>query len=80
MNKTLVTDLYELTMAQTYFLEGKKDEIMVFDIFFRENPFQGGYTVMGGIEEIISYIENFHFEEEDISYLRSLNISYSLFL
>ena len=48
MNKTLVTDLYELTMVQTYFLEGKKDEILYFDIFFRENPFKGGYTISGG--------------------------------
>ena len=80
MNKTLVMDLYELTMAQTYFLEGKKDELMVFDIFFRENPFQGGYTIMGGLEEIISYIQNLRFEEEDISYLRSLNIFQEDFL
>ena len=64
-NKTLVMDLYELTMAQTYYLEGKKDEIMYFDIFFRENPFHGGYTISGGIDEIINYIENFHFEEEE---------------
>ena len=71
-NKTLVTDLYELTMAETYFLEGKKDEIMYFDIFFRRNPFDGGYTISGGLEEIISYIENFHFNEEDIEYLRSI--------
>ena len=71
-NKTLVTDLYELTMAQTYFNEGKKDEILYFDIFFRENPFEGGYTISGGLEEIIDYIMNFHFTEEEISYLRSL--------
>ena len=80
MNKTLVMDLYELTMAQTYFLEGKKDELMVFDIFFRENPFHGGYTIMGGLEEIIDYIKNFHFEEDDITYLRSLNIFKEEFL
>ena len=74
MNKTLVTDLYELTMAQTYFLEGKKDEILYFDVFFRENPFKGGFTISGGLEEIIDYVENFHFEEEDIEYLRSLGL------
>ena len=72
-NKTLVTDLYELTMAETYFLDGRKDEIMYFDIFFRKNPFEGGYTISGGLEEIISYIENFHFTEEDIDFLRSTN-------
>ena len=73
MNKTLMTDFYELTMAQTYFLEGKQNEIMYFDIFFRENPFNGGYTISGGLDEMINYIKNFHFGEEEISYLRSLN-------
>ena len=72
-NKTLMTDFYELTMAQTYFNEGKKDEILYFDIFYRENPFEGGYVMSGGLDEIISYIENFHFGEEEITYLRSLN-------
>ena len=80
MNKTLVTDLYELTMAQTYFLEGKKDEILYFDIFFRENPFKGGYTISGGLDEIIEYIENFHFSDEDIEYLKSLNLFQEEFL
>lgn len=80
MNKTLVTDLYELTMAQTYFLEGKKNEILYFDIFFRENPFKGGYTISGGLDEIIEYIENFHFSEEDIEYLKSLKLFEETFL
>ena len=72
-NKTLMTDFYELTMAQTYFNEGKKDEIMYFDIFFRQNPFEGGYTISGGLDAMIEYIKNFHFEEDEIEYLRSLN-------
>ena len=72
MNKTLMTDFYELTMAQTYFNEGKKDEILYFDIFFRNNSFNGGYTISGGLDEMIDYINNFHFDESDISYLRSL--------
>ena len=71
-NKTLMTDFYELTMAQTYFNEGKKDEIVYFDVFFRKNPFEGGYTVTGGLTETIDYIKNFKFEEDDIEYLRSL--------
>ena len=71
-NKTLMTDFYELTMAQTYFMEGKKDEKLYFDIFFRTNPFEGGYTISGGLDEIISYIQNFHFTEDEINYLRSL--------
>lgn len=72
-NKTLMTDFYELTMAQTYFMEGKKDEIVYFDLFFRKNPFNGGYTISNGLDSIIDYIKNFHFTEEDIAYLRSLN-------
>lgn len=72
MNNTLMTDFYELTMAQTYFNEGKKDEIVYFDIFFRKNPFNGGYTISGGLDETIEFIENFKFDESDINYLRSL--------
>ena len=64
MNKTLMTDFYELTMAQTYFLEGKQNEIMYFDIFFRENPFNGGYTISGGLDEMINYIRIFILEKK----------------
>lgn len=71
-NKTLMTDFYELTMAQTYFNEGKKDEQVYFDIFFRKNPFNGGYTISGGLDETINYINNFHFGEEELDYLRKL--------
>lgn len=71
-NKTLMTDFYELTMAQTYFNE-KKDEEVVFDIFFRKNPFEGGYTITSGLDSTIEYINNFKITEEEIKYLRSLN-------
>ena len=73
-NKTLMTDFYELTMAQTYFNEGKKDELVYFDIFFRKNPFEGGYTMSGGLQETIDYIKNFKYGEKEIEYLRSLNL------
>ena len=72
-NKTLMTDFYELTMAQTYFNEGKKNQQSYFDIFFRKNPFNGGYTMSGGLEETINYINNFKFGKEEIEYLRGLN-------
>ena len=72
-NKTLMTDFYELTMAQTYFNEGKQDEEVYFDIFFRNNPFDGGYTISGGLEETINYIKNFNFDDKEIEYLRGLN-------
>ena len=58
-NKTMMTDFYELTMAQTYFDQGKKDEMAYFDIFFRTNPFKGGYTMTGGLSDTIKYLQNF---------------------
>ena len=73
MNKTLFTDFYELTMGQTYFNSGEKNKKVYFDCFFRRNPFKGGYTLKGGLEEIINYILNFKFTEDDIKYLKSLN-------
>ena len=79
-NKTLMTDFYELTMAQTYFNEGKKDQQVYFDIFFRKNPFDGGYTMSGGLEETIEFIKNFKFGEEEIDYLKKLGIFNEQFL
>ncbi|MGN1370892.1 MAG: nicotinate phosphoribosyltransferase [Candidatus Coprovivens sp.] len=70
-NLTMMTDFYELTMSQAYFKAGKKDEEAVFDAFFRKNPLGGGYGVMGGLDKIISFIQNIRFDEDDISYLRS---------
>ena len=73
-NKTLMTDYYELTMCQAYFDSKKYKDQVYFDVFFRTNPFEGGYAIMGGLEEIINYIENFKFTKEDIKYLRSQKI------
>ncbi|MBQ7140224.1 MAG: nicotinate phosphoribosyltransferase [Bacilli bacterium] len=70
-NKTLMTDYYEYTMAQTYFDCGMKDTVVYFDIFFRKNPFEGGYTVSGGLDEIIKFIQNISYSEDKIEYLRS---------
>ncbi len=72
-NKTLMTDFYELTMAQSYFDDGKTEEKAYFDIFFRTNPFKGGYTMTGGLEETIEYLQNFHFEEAEIDFLKTTN-------
>lgn len=69
-NKTMVIDHYEFTMGQGYFDAGAKDEKAYFDVFFRKNPFNGGYTISGGLNEIIDYINNFHIEKEDIEFLR----------
>ncbi len=69
-NKTMLTDYYELTMSQAYFNQGLKDTIAYFDIFFRKVPDGGGYAIMAGLEQAISYIENLHFTEEDLEFLR----------
>jgi len=72
-NLTMVMDLYELTMANGYFNSGDKEKKVAFDVFYRRNPDKGGFAIFAGLEQIIEYIENMHFEEEDIAYLRSLN-------
>jgi len=69
-NKTMMTDFYELTMAQTYFDKGEQNKKVYFDIFFRKNPFNGGYAIMGGLDNIVDYINNFKINEEDIDFLR----------
>ena len=73
-NLTLLTDLYELTMMQGYFKNKDQNEIVIFDAFYRNNPCDGGYAISAGLEQIIDYIKNLRFEEEDITYLRSLGI------
>ncbi len=71
MNLTLLTDLYELTMMQGYF-ESKKNETVIFDAFYRTNPCGNGYALAAGLEQVIDYIKNLRFDDDDISYLRSL--------
>ena len=72
-NLTLLTDFYELTMMQGYF-NNKNNDIVVFDAFYRENPSGGGYAICAGLEQLIDYINNLGFSEEDIDYLRSLKV------
>ncbi|MDD4243046.1 MAG: nicotinate phosphoribosyltransferase [Bacilli bacterium] len=69
----LLVDFYELTMANGYFLSNKKEEIVYFDLFFRTVPDKGGYAIFAGLSQIIEYIENLRFTEEDINYLRTKN-------
>lgn len=71
-NIGMVMDLYELTMANGYLMD-KDDSWVTFDVFYRRNPDNGGYAVFAGLEQIIEYIEDMHFDEEDVAYLRSLN-------
>ena len=72
-NLTLLTDLYELTMMQGYY-ETQENETVVFDVFFRENPDKGGYSVMAGLEQVIEYIKNLNFSYDDVDYFRKLGI------
>lgn len=80
MDKALMIDFYELTMANGYFLSDKKDDVVYFDVFFRKNPDQGGYSLFVGLEEIINYINELRFSNEDISFLRSKNVFDESFL
>ena len=73
MNLSMMTDLYELTMMQGYYKNQKKERV-VFDAFYRKNPCDGGYAIAAGLEQVIDYIKNLRFSEEDIRYLRSLGI------
>lgn len=73
LNLTLMTDLYEFTMMQGYF-KNHSTETVIFDVFYRKNPSGGGYSITAGLEQVIDYIKNLHFSEDDIAYLRSLNI------
>ena len=73
-NLTLMTDLYELTMMQGYFKHKDRNETVIFDAFFRNNPMNSGYSISAGLDQVIDYINNLHFEAEDIAYLRSLGI------
>ena len=73
-NLTLLTDLYELTMMQGYFKEKDANETVLFDAFYRSNPCNNGYSICAGLEQVIEYLENLHFEEEDIDYLRSTGL------
>lgn len=73
-NLTLLTDLYELTMMQAYFKNKNKNETVIFDAFYRENPFGSGYAICCGIEQVVEYIKNLHFDKEDIDYLKGLGI------
>ena len=62
-----------MTMMQGYF-KTQNREVVVFDAFYRTNPCEGGYAICAGLEQVIDYIKNLHFEESDIAYLASLNI------
>ena len=78
-NLSLVMDFYELTMSQCYFNRDKNEEV-VFDMFYRSNPNGGGYCICAGLEEVIGYIQNLHFDSQDLAYLQSRNLFSQEFL
>jgi len=69
---TLLTDLYQVTMAYAYWKSGIADREAVFHLFYRKKPFQGGYAISCGLELVIDFIQNFKFEMSDLNYLRTL--------
>ena len=79
-NISILTDFYELTMANGFFESGRKDDIGVFDLFFRRVPDAGGFAIAAGLEQAIDYLSNLHFTDNDIDYLRSKGIFSEAFL
>ncbi|MBE6913940.1 MAG: nicotinate phosphoribosyltransferase [Ruminococcaceae bacterium] len=80
LNLTMLCDFYELTMGNGYFNCGYKDRITYFDVFFRKTPDAGGFAVVAGLDQIIDYILDLHYSEEDIAYLRGRNLFTEEFL
>lgn len=79
-NLTMLTDFYEITMANGYLEAGMQEDIAYFDMFFREIPENGGFAILGGIDDMISYLENLKFTDEDIDYLRNKKMFSEKFL
>ncbi|MCI8619533.1 MAG: nicotinate phosphoribosyltransferase [Oscillospiraceae bacterium] len=79
-NMTMLCDFYELTMGNGYFAAGYKDRICYFDVFFRRCPDGGGFAVAAGLEQVVDYIQNLHFSQEDIDYLRGKKLFSEEFL
>ena len=80
LNLTMLTDFYEITMANGYFCSDMTEDTAYFDMFFRSIPDNGGYAVMAGLEQVIEYLKNLNFTDEDIEYLRSKGIFNEEFL
>ena len=74
LNMTMLCDFYELTMSNGYFRNGMKDRICYFDVFYRNVPDGGGFAIAAGLEQVVEYIQDLHFSQGDIDYLRKRNI------
>ena len=73
-NLTTIMDFYELTMMQGYFHAENANETVIFDAFFRTNPDGNGFSIAAGLEQVIDYVKNLHFDQEDINYLRTVGL------
>lgn len=73
-NLTLLTDLYELTMMQGYYKNRNRNDTVIFDMFYRNNPLDNGYAIVAGLDQVIDYINHLSFSQKDIDYLKSLGI------
>ena len=80
MNLSMLFDFYEMTMANGYFRQGMQDRITYFDLFFRRVPDGGGFAIAAGLEQLVEYIQDLHFDEDDIAYLRSKGLFQEDFL
>ncbi|MBQ3355980.1 MAG: nicotinate phosphoribosyltransferase [Oscillospiraceae bacterium] len=80
LNMTMLCDFYELTMSNGYFRSGMMERICYFDVFYRSIPDGGGFAIAAGLEQVIDYIQNLHFSEEDIAYLRGRKLFCEEFL
>ena len=80
LNLTMIMDLYELTMSNGVFNSEMRDTVAYFDMFFRRVPDKGGYAIMAGLKQLIEYMQNLKFTEEDIEYLESLGLFCEEFL
>ena len=80
LNLSMLCDFYELTMGNGYFQNGFKDRVTYFDVFFRTVPDKGGYAIAAGLDQLIDYVQDLHFSEDDIDYLRGRGIFCEAFL
>ena len=80
LNLSMLFDFYEMTMANGYFRQGMQERITYFDVFFRRVPDGGGFAIAAGLEQLVDYIRDLHYDEEDIAYLRSKNLFQEDFL
>jgi nicotinate phosphoribosyltransferase len=80
LNLSMLFDFYEMTMANGYYRTGMQEHVTFFDVFFRRVPDGGGFAIAAGLEQLVEYIQNLHFDEDDIAYLRSKNLFQEDFL